>query len=109
MFYSVALLRIVALETASLAALRGCSKKVREEPGYIGVFAEETNKNMVNHQNAQSLSSVLVCDPIDCSPLGSSVHGILQARILEWVAMPFSTTRLSTTLTHFMEDSMAYL
>ena len=26
-------------------------------------------------------------DPIDCSPLGSSVHGILQARILEWVAM----------------------
>ena len=32
MFYSVALLRIVALETASLAALRGCSKEVGEEP-----------------------------------------------------------------------------
>ena len=30
------------------------------------------------------------CDPIDCSPPGSSVHGILQARILEWVASPFS-------------------
>ena len=29
-------------------------------------------------------------DPMDCSPLGSSVHGILQARILEWVAIPFS-------------------
>ena len=29
-------------------------------------------------------------DPMDCSPLGSSVHGILQARILEWVAMPLS-------------------
>ena len=28
--------------------------------------------------------------PMDCSPPGSSVHGILQARILEWVAMPFS-------------------
>ena len=27
-------------------------------------------------------------DPIDCSPPGSSVRGILQARILEWVAMP---------------------
>ena len=27
---------------------------------------------------------------MDCSPPGSSVHGILQARILEWVAMPFS-------------------
>ena len=29
-----------------------------------------------------------LCDPMDCSPLGSSVHGIPQARILEWVAMP---------------------
>ena len=29
-------------------------------------------------------------DPMDCSPLGSSVHGISQARILEWVATPFS-------------------
>ena len=31
-----------------------------------------------------------LCDPMDCSPPGSSVHGILQARILKWVAMPFS-------------------
>ena len=29
-------------------------------------------------------------DPVDCSPSGSYVHGILQARILEWVAIPFS-------------------
>ena len=29
-----------------------------------------------------------LCDPMDCSPPGSSVHGILQARMLEWVAMP---------------------
>ena len=28
-----------------------------------------------------------LCDPMDCSPLDSSVHGILQARILQWVAM----------------------
>ena len=31
-----------------------------------------------------------LCNPMGCSPLGSSVHGILQARILEWVAIPFS-------------------
>ena len=31
-----------------------------------------------------------LCDPMDCSPPASSVHGILQARILEWVAMSFS-------------------
>ena len=30
------------------------------------------------------------CDPMDCSLLGSSVHGILQARILEWVAISYS-------------------
>ena len=39
----------------------------------------------------QSLQSCLtLCDPMDCSPPGSSVDGILQARILEWVAMPSS-------------------
>ena len=31
-----------------------------------------------------------LCDPMDCSLAGSSVHGILQARILEWVAVHFS-------------------
>ena len=31
-----------------------------------------------------------LCDPTDYSPPGSSVHGILQARILEWVAISFS-------------------
>ena len=31
-----------------------------------------------------------LCDPMGCSPPGSSVHGILRARILEWVAMPSS-------------------
>ena len=30
------------------------------------------------------------CDPIDCRPPGSFVHGIFQARILEWVAISFS-------------------
>ena len=35
-------------------------------------------------------SCLTLCDPIDGSPLGSSVPGILQARILEWVAISFS-------------------
>ena len=35
-------------------------------------------------------SCLTLCDPTDCSPPGSSVHGILQARILEWVAISFS-------------------
>ena len=37
------------------------------------------------------LSRVLLfCDPMDCGPLGSSVHGIFQAKVLEWVASSFS-------------------
>ena len=40
---------------------------------------------------AKSLQSYLtLCDSVDCSLQGSTVHAILQARILEWVAMPFS-------------------
>ena len=35
----------------------------------------------------------LFCDPMDCNLPGSSLHGILQARILEWVAMPSSRVR----------------
>jgi len=38
-------------------------------------------------------SSPSLWDPMDCSPPGSSVHGILQARILEWVAIPFSISQ----------------
>ena len=38
--------------------------------------------------HAQSLQSCPTCDPMDHSPPGSSVHGILQARLLEWVLMP---------------------
>ena len=35
-------------------------------------------------------SCLTLCDSMDCSPPGYSVHGILQERVLEWVAMPFS-------------------
>ena len=36
------------------------------------------------------LSHVQLCDPMDYSPLGSSVHGIFKARIPDWFAIPFS-------------------
>ena len=41
---------------------------------------------------AKSLQSCpTLSDPMDCSPPGSSVHGIFQARVLEWGAIAFST------------------
>lgn len=54
------------------------------------------------------------CDPMGCSLPGSSVHGIIQAGILEWVAVPFSTgsfqpknqTRVSCLL-HWQADSLS--
>ena len=39
---------------------------------------------------AHAQSCLTLCDPMACSPPGSSVHGILQTRILEWVAISFS-------------------
>ena len=57
---------------------------------------------------------LILCDPTDCSPPGSSVHGILQARILEWVAMPSSRGVFLTQgsnpcllcLLHWLADSL---
>ena len=50
-----------------------------------------------------------LCDPMECSPPGSSLHGILQARILEWVALhssrgssqPRDGTQVSPHCRHF--------
>ena len=50
----------------------------------------------------QLVSHVRLCDPRDCSPPGSSVHGISQARILERVAIPFS--RGSSQSTSYLLD-----
>ena len=56
------------------------------------------------------LSCILTfCDPMDCSLPGFSVHGILQARILEWVAMPslqgtFPTQGLKLCLRHWQAN-----
>ena len=44
-------------------------------------------------------SCPMFCNLMDCSLPGSSIHGILQARILKWVASPFSRTGKTTALT----------
>ena len=64
---------------------------------------KESYKDAVLCLAAQSCPTL--CDPMDYSPPGSSVHGILQARILEWVAISYSrgssqTQRLNQVLPH---------
>ena len=44
----------------------------------------------LTHSLTHAQSCPTLCHPIDCSPPGSSVHGISQARILEWVSISFS-------------------
>ena len=51
------------------------------------MFLWSTFKHTVKALVAQSCPTL--CDPMDCSSPDSSFHGILQARILEWVASPF--------------------
>ena len=44
----------------------------------------------INYLTKKQKGCVCVCVYVDCSPPGSSLHEILQTRILEWVAIPFS-------------------
>ena len=51
--------------------------------GLVGLHESESESEVVQ-------SCPTLCDPVDCSLPGSPVHGILQARKLEWVAISFS-------------------
>ena len=50
----------------------------------------------INKHVKVSQLCLALCDPMDCNPLGSSVRGIPQARILEWVAISYSRGIFST-------------
>ena len=54
------------------------------------IETEDTSEDFVDQKSENDQSCLTLCNPMDCSPPGSSVHGILQAGILEWVAIPFS-------------------
>ena len=59
-------------------------------PANDNLVAVAVAKQSNSPQVLAAQSCLTLCDLMDCSPLGSSVHGIFQARILEWVAMPSS-------------------
>ena len=50
----------------------------------------EVTRRRSDSEVAQSCPTL--SNPMDCSPLGSSIHGTLQARVLEWVAIAFSVS-----------------
>ena len=47
-------------------------------------------------------------NPMDCSLPGSCIHGIFQARVLEWVAIAFSEASIRTKLVEVMEFQLSY-
>ena len=49
-----------------------------------------TSLDVITSEGVSAQPCLTLCEPMDCSLPGSSVHGLLQARILEWVAMPSS-------------------
>ena len=69
---------------------RGEIKIERElgRQGWTHQVEQITKEQKVKMLGAQSCP--ILCDSLNCSPPGSSVLGILQARILEWVGIPFS-------------------
>ena len=56
---------------------------------YMKVWNREICRDR-KHISEVTQSCLTLCDPMDCSLPGSSVHGIFQARVLEWVAVSFS-------------------
>ena len=54
-------------------------------------FLLQCKKVKSESEGAQSCPTL--SNPMDCSPPGSSIHGIFQARVLEWVAIAFSATK----------------
>ena len=57
---------------------------------HVNVKERRRLKEQTSGDCCSVASCVGLCDPMDCSPPGSSVYGISQARILEWVAISFS-------------------
>ena len=57
----------------------------------------------VKSESEVTQSCPTLSDPMDCSLPGSSVHGIFQARVLEWVAIAFSTWELGQLICIMME------
>ena len=105
---------------------QGCTKQHEFQRLYQFLLAAKSHMGDVEHPGGVVHSQIvflllccclvakpcpLFCDSMDCSPPGSSVHGISQVRILEWVAISFSrgsslTQGSNPSLLHWQADSL---
>ena len=84
-----------ALSTSAWANLR----MIRCWPGQWGLYSHKKRRDQAGHTASEKKKKVkalvtqscpTLCNSMDCSPPSSSIHGTLQARILEWIAISFS-------------------
>ena len=73
-----------------LGSERLCYLPEVTQPGSVGSRGQTCALSRGESKSEVAQSCPTLCDPMDCSPPGSSIHGILQVRILEWVAISFS-------------------
>ena len=81
-------------ENNRMGKTRDLFKKIRDTKGTfhakVGSIKYRNGMNLTESESEVVQLCLTLCNPVDCSPLGSSVHGIPRARILEWVAIFFS-------------------
>ena len=63
----------------------------------------------VKSESEVAQSCPTLSDPMDCSPPGSSIHGIFQPRVLEWGAIAFSTLLISKNMDIFLHNHNAII
>ena len=91
--------KVIAKSFSVMAKFKAERKNVSSKPKSLTKFEELRRWLVTEIMESESVTKVKAlvtqscrthCDPMDCSLSGSTVHGILQARILGWVAMLFS-------------------
>ena len=77
-------------ENNRMGKTRDVFKKIRDTKGTfhakMGLIKDRNSMDLTESESEVAQSSPTLCNPRDCSLPGSSLHGILQARVLEWVA-----------------------
>ena len=78
---------LLAWEIPWSEELAGCIQSTGKK---VSDMTQQLNHHISSESESEVAQSCLtLCDPVDCSPPGSSIHGIFQARVLKWVAISF--------------------
>ena len=93
-------------QTAAHQAARPLSPGFSRQEHWSGLPFPPPKDESEKSEVAQSC--LALCDPMDCSPPGSCVHGIFQARVLEWGAIAFSKISPYYHFTHIYSYSYLF-